>query len=817
MKQASTTSKALSLLLVLASGLALAGYGTAGEENEPAAAPAATPAPGASAPKASGAAKAPGRVVVLGFDGADARTIRGLVEEFPGRFPTFEKLAAEGTFEPLNVVTSPESPVSWASLNTGMNPAKTGVPGFIQRHINEGASAPSPGFGYIKKDEVPLESLDDTPIPAWSANTMGATVGAVAFLLVFGLAVAALRKPVVALVLGLIMGGIAGWAGRMVRGFLPESYPHTGNVLMVDNFWDHLARAGESVVVLDAAQAFDRPAAEGAKVLSGLGLPDARGELGQWFIYTADPGEFKREGRGTNTAGTVFRIDEYDGVYESKIEGPENFWMKANLEAELEAIDAQLADPGLDWQKAPDLTNRSVEIKNQLGELGRTSVPMKIVPDADSATVTIGDQTQTLAVGEWSEFYELSFELNWLIRVDALTRVKLVSIEPHLELFVNVLDIDPRNPPFWQPISSPPEFSAELVDDCGRLYETYGWPTLTMPFKDQEVSPEALLEDVEFTMKWREDMTQAMLGKSDWTCLMSVFSTTDRIQHMMYQYYDPSHPLYVAEEANRKVNFFGEEVALGEAIPMIYQQMDRVMGDVLARLAPEDTMLVCSDHGFQSFRRQVHINNWLAENGFLKVKPGVSKKSAGGLRFIDWDETRVYSLGLGFLYVNLKGREPKGIVDPSEKRALMEEVRAKLLTATDPETGESICKDVYIVEDVHEGEYIDLEADMITGFAPPYRVGWTTSGGGLYMVHNEDTGLDEIGPICSDNTSFWSGGHTSMALPDIAGVFFSNRQVAVPEGGVQALHIAPTVLGLLGVEVPGAMDLQPLEFGSPGR
>ncbi len=789
MKQVRITTL-LSLFLLLLCGSALVGSGK--KENE-------------------------GRVIVLGFDGADARTVGELVKEFPGRYPTFEKLSSEGTFEPLNVVASPESPVSWASLNTGMNPAKTGVPGFIRRLLPEGGRTPGAGFGYITRDEVELESLENPPLYSMSANVLGAAAGGVVFVLVFVLAMLALRKLVPALVLAVLLGIVGGWSGRSVRGFLPERYPHTGNVLMVDNFWDYLARGGEKSVVIDAAQAFDRPAADGARVLSGLGVPDARGELGNWFVYTTDPDEFKREGRETTTSGTVFRVDEYDGLIDTRIDGPPNFWKKNNLDAEIDAIDEQLADPGLDWQKAPELTNRQMELEAERRELGPTHVPVKIALGEDSATVTIDGQSQTMKVGEWSEFYELSFELNWLVSVDALTRVKLVQLEPFMELFVNVLDIDPRNPPFWQPISSPPGFAAELAEDCGRLYETYGWPTPTMPFKDKEVAPEILLEDVEFTMKWREDVTQSMLDKDDWTCLMSVFSTTDRIQHMMYQFYDKTHPLYDEAEATRKVTFFGEQVALGEAIPMIYQQMDRVMGEVLDRLQPEDTMLVCSDHGFQSFRRQVHINNWLAENGYLKVRPGVSKKSARGLAFVDWDETQVYSLGLGFLYVNLKGREPKGIVEPSEKRALMEDVRRKLMAAIDPETGAKICNDVYIVEDVHSGDYIDLEADMITGFAPPHRVGWSTSSGGLHMVKNEDTGLDELGPICSNNTSPWSGGHVSMALPDVAGVFFSNRRVQIPSDGVQALHIAPTVLDLLDVEVPPEMDLKPLDFADANR
>jgi predicted AlkP superfamily phosphohydrolase/phosphomutase len=229
---------------------------------------------------------------------------------------------------------------------------------------------------------------------------------------------------------------------------------------------------------------------------------------------------------------------------------------------------------------------------------------------------------------------------------------------------------------------------------------------------------------------------------------------------------------------------------------------------VMAKLRPEDTLFVISDHGFQTFRRQVHVNNWLHENGYLAIKPGLSKKNDEALMFVDWKKTKAYAVGLGFIYLNLEGREPNGIVSRDDARPLMEEIRAKLLAATDPENGERICTEVYIPRDIHSGDHIGLEADLIPGFRAPYRVGWSTSSGGLHTV--DSNGGVVPGPVCSDNDSNWSGDHVSMALSDVLGVFFSNRKVKLPEEGVRALQIAPTALALLGVPVPPEMDLEPL-------
>jgi predicted AlkP superfamily phosphohydrolase/phosphomutase len=756
-----------------------------------------------------------GRVVILGFDGADARTVRELMQKEPGRYPTFEKLAANGTFAPLEVVVPAESPVSWASLNSGQNPAKTGVPGFIRRDLSSGTVVP--GFGFIEKKNRPLAELTGAPLPSWSPATLAGVAGGGAFLAVLLLALLVFRKLVVGLVLGLLVGGGAAFAGLQARKLLPASFPVTANVNQVESFWDHAARAGVECVVLDAQQAFDGPVTPGAKVLYGLGLPDARADIGQWFVYTADPAEFAREGKDTTSAGTVYRIDDEGGVYRAKIYGPKNFWLQEKLQAEYDAlVEESKGSASLELATQKEQLKERVDQAKGLGKYkvprgtpdnaSRVTLELEVQPEGEGAKVRIGGQEQTLAVGQWSEFYDLEFELNWLLKVHAITRVKLVQTKPHLELLVNVLDIDPRDPPFWQPISSPQGFSAELAADCGR-YETYGWPTLTMPFKDEKITPETLLEDVEFTEKWRELLTHERLAKSDWRMLMSVFSTTDRVQHMTYQFYDEKHPLHDAAVAGREMTFFGERIKLSQAIPAIYRQMDRIIGDVLGKLRPEDTLFVISDHGFQTFRRQVHLNNWLAEQGYLVTKP-LTKENRSGLYFVDWSKTKAYACGLGFVYLNLEGREPNGIVDREDFRALLEEIRTKLLAAKDPDTGDKLCAEVYIPRDIHSGDHIGLEADLVPGFMPPYRIGWSTSGGGV-STRNVD-GVYQLAPICSDNDSNWSGDHVSMALSEIQGVFFSNKKVTIPPEGVRALQIAPTALELLGVPIPPEMDLPPL-------
>ena len=75
-----------------------------------------------------------------------------------------------------------------------------------------------------------------------------------------------------------------------------------------------------------------------------------------------------------------------------------------------------------------------------------------------------------------------------------------------------------------------------------------------------------------------------------------------------------------------------------------------------------------SDHGFAPYNRSFNLNTWLLNNGYIKLKSGASTDSSEPLANVDWTQTRAYGLGLNGLYLNLKGRETNGIVEPERRR-----------------------------------------------------------------------------------------------------------------------------------------------------
>ncbi len=267
---------------------------------------------------------------------------------------------------------------------------------------------------------------------------------------------------------------------------------------------------------------------------------------------------------------------------------------------------------------------------------------------------------------------------------------------------------------------------------------------------------------------------------------------TDRTSHMMYRLIDENHPRYDAELASRH----------GDAILKTYRRMDEIIGKVVSRLAPEDVLFVLSDHGFHSWRRGFNVNSWLVENGFMALKGGAKHTDRKFLQDVDWSRTKAYALGVGSIYLNVKGREGKGIVGPGKEYGrVVRDLADKLREVVDPATGQRVVDEVYIAEETWSGERIAEAQDLQVGLAPGYRVSSATPLGGA------PKGLFE------DNMKKWSGDHATSQTAITEGILFSNRSIA--EKKVSILDLAPTILGLLDVPIPGGYDGKSLTIGAP--
>jgi predicted AlkP superfamily phosphohydrolase/phosphomutase len=259
---------------------------------------------------------------------------------------------------------------------------------------------------------------------------------------------------------------------------------------------------------------------------------------------------------------------------------------------------------------------------------------------------------------------------------------------------------------------------------------------------------------------------------------------------MFYRYLEPDHPANRGKDTERYRN----------AIRDVYKRADATVGQVLAQLGPKDMVMVVSDHGFQSFRRGVNLNTWLRNQGLLHLKDG-AVTCGDWFDKVDWTRTRAYAFGLGGIYLNLRGREAQGIVNPgADARELKETIIRGLSGLVDEEAGRVAIKQVYDAEAVHSrGPYQAANLDLIVGYDRGYRASWECATGRVSPA------------VFSDNTKSWSGDHC-VDPRLVPGVLFSSRPVGASDPGIEDL--APTILTLFGVEVPPHMTGQVLQLDS---
>jgi predicted AlkP superfamily phosphohydrolase/phosphomutase len=224
-------------------------------------------------------------------------------------------------------------------------------------------------------------------------------------------------------------------------------------------------------------------------------------------------------------------------------------------------------------------------------------------------------------------------------------------------------------------------------------------------------------------------------------------------------------------------------------------KIDGVLGKVMRKIGPDDTLIVLSDHGMGPFRRAVHLNSWLRHHGYLRLADDSAPAGEELFTDVDWPRTRAYALGFGAVYLNLRGRERDGAVEPGPAaEALAKEIAEKLKGWVDPDTGASVVRTVYPREAIFKGPYAAEAPDLYVGFNAGYRASWQTAIGGAPAA------------LIEDNNRKWAGDH--LFDPEIIpGVLFMNRPLAKDDPSLY--DIAPTVLRLAGF---GDAELAALEL-----
>jgi predicted AlkP superfamily phosphohydrolase/phosphomutase len=313
-------------------------------------------------------------------------------------------------------------------------------------------------------------------------------------------------------------------------------------------------------------------------------------------------------------------------------------------------------------------------------------------------------------------------------------------------------------------------------------YATLGLAEDTWALNERVIDEEAFLKQSWLIFDERRKMLWDVLAKTKRGFVTVVFDTTDRISHMFYRYLDPTHPANKGKDVERHKHVIRD----------LYARMDAFLAEVRAKVGndPDTILMVISDHGFCNFRRGVNLNTWLKHEGYLVLKPG-QETSGDWFAQVDWEKTRAFTLGLTGVFINRKGREAKGFVEPgAELDKLCAEIKAKLEKLSDPQTGEPVVKEAFLTSQIHGGPYADMAPEILVGYHRGFRHSWDCATGSVSR------------DVFIDNTKSWSGDHC-VDPRLVPGVFWCNRAINV--GDPNLLDIAPTALDLFGVEAPRYM------------
>jgi predicted AlkP superfamily phosphohydrolase/phosphomutase len=339
---------------------------------------------------------------------------------------------------------------------------------------------------------------------------------------------------------------------------------------------------------------------------------------------------------------------------------------------------------------------------------------------------------------------------------------------------------------------------------------------------------DAVLESVLRTAETRREVLLHLIQTKPWDIFFTVLPETDNLSHFFWGFMDRDHPLHDTVKGLR----------YGDALQKVYRQADETIGRLLSCIDEETMVMIMSDHGSGPLHKNLFLNNYLIQLGLMKMKRTASTQAKRGLTRVgftittahdlltrvgmtkkvrhsigysgkksllkrmlnlflsfddvDWTQTRAYSSGnYGQIFINLRGREPQGIVQFGlEYETLREQIIDHLEELRDPETGSPIVDKAFKREEIYSGPYLDQAPDIVF---LPHEMKYMTS---RFL---EFASSRIVEPAARHRT----GGHTMEGICILRGPGVRSEHRIE---GARLLDVTPTILHLFGSAIPREMD-----------
>ncbi|MBN2359221.1 MAG: alkaline phosphatase family protein [Deltaproteobacteria bacterium] len=405
------------------------------------------------------------------------------------------------------------------------------------------------------------------------------------------------------------------------------------------------------------------------RILAGLGVPDLRGGLGRYTVFTDRAPADDDESRDK-----VQVVQLQERAFTGKLTGPSTRTLHG-------------------------LKPLTVEVQGQLD----AAAPL--------LKLRVGKQQLVLNQGVWSDWVDLRFSAGLFASHRGMVKFLLNSAREPFELYATAVEMHPEAPVV--DFTQPPGYSRELAQAIG-LYHTLGMPEDTKAYGEGHLSQQSFFEMCDGVESERRAMMLHELERFERGLLAVVFDTSDRLQHMT------PHAGDVAATAIGRylIDFDGFVGAVLDKLPPrtpLIVFSDHGFSE-FRRAVDLNRWLV--DHGYLQIDREAYQARAAGDSGEL-------------YKYVQWDRTQAYAVGFSSIYVNLAGREGQGSVAEEERVEVAARIARELTPLVDAERGERVIHAVYERQQLYTGPHAEQAPDLVVGYRPGYRGSWQSAVGGL--------------------------------------------------------------------------------------
>lgn len=362
----------------------------------------------------------------------------------------------------------------------------------------------------------------------------------------------------------------------------------------------------------------------------------------------------------------------------------------------------------------------------------------------------------------------------------------------------------------------PPGLHTEIIREVG----SYMMDT-TIISSHTKMSPvETLRHLYQYTESRKDASLYLLKKKGPFDLFVVVFRGTDFLQHGAFKFLDEEYCKINPDLAKK----------FKDVLFQFYEKMDSIVADLIRFMGEDAVTILMSDHGAGPLKKKFYINRWLKQEGFLSLKGGTSLRgiSVGraplshliqrlGMSYlnifipsllkrmripypkpyikhpatlINWSKTKAFA-NLTWpdeiIRINLKGREPEGIVSQRDYETVRSKIIERLTAVQDPETGEKIIDKAYRREEVYHGPYLEDAPDILVLTKNTSYVFSPALDDGVLFERPEDPRAP----------------HRMEGIFIIKGPDIKTGQIV---SGLNITDIAPTVLYLMGKPIPDTLD-----------